>query len=320
VITYALFAAGIILLIKGADYLVDGASSVAKRFGVPTLVIGLTIVAFGTSTPELVVSIMAAINKTGDIAFGNVVGSNMANILLILGAAGIFTTLKVQHSTTWKEIPFSLLAALVLLSFSSVHILDGLVPSVYRFEGIILLLFFAIFIYYVVELARRNKAQMEDNKLIIKRRSLAASSLMILAGFLGLYLGGRWVVDGAVTIAENFGLSQLLISSTIVAIGTSLPELITAVVAAMKNDDDLAVGSVVGSNIFNVFWVLGASAIIYPITLPASAIVDLLFLLVATLLLFFFMFVGRKHELEKWQAGTLLLCYAAYIIFLIYRG
>lgn len=319
-LTYVLFAVGIALLIKGADYLVDGASSIAKRFGVPTLVIGLTIVAFGTSTPELVVSVIAALKHSGDVAFGNVVGSNMANILLILGAAAMIANLKVQHSTTWKEIPFSLLAALVLLAFSFAYHLDGLEQVVYRFEGIILLLFFAIFLYYVVELTRRNKANLDDKKLEVKSRPLSISAVMVLAGFVALYFGGRWVVDGAVFTARQFGLSELLISSTIIAIGTSLPELITSIVAARKKDVDLAIGNVVGSNIFNVFWILGASAVIYPIALPPSAIIDLLFLVGATLLLFLFIFVGRRHELERWQGGVFLAAYAAYLIFLVWRG
>ena len=317
---YLLFAVGIFLLIKGADYLVDGASSIAKRFGVPTLVIGLTIVAFGTSTPELVVSVIAALKHSGDVAFGNVVGSNVANILLILGAAAMITNLKVQHSTTWKEIPFSLLAAFVLLAFSVAYHLDDLGQVIYRFEGLILLLFFAVFLYYVVELARRNKANLEDKKLEVKRRSLPVSTAMIVGGLLALYFGGKWVVEGAVFTARQFGLSELLISSTIVAIGTSLPELITSIAAARKKDIDLAIGNVVGSNIFNVFWILGASALIYPIALPPSVLIDLSFLVGATLLLFLFMFVGKRHELERWQGGVFLASYAAYLIFLILRG
>jgi len=317
---YLFFALGIALLIKGADYLVDGASSVAKRFGVPTLVIGLTIVAFGTSTPELIVSIMAAIQHSGDVAFGNVIGSNIANLLLILGISATITNLKVQHSTTWKEIPFSFLAAIVLLAFSSVHILDGLDQIIYRFEGVILLLFFLVFLYYIIELAKRNRAHLDDEKLVVHKRSLGRSALMIFGGLIGLYFGGVWVVEGAVFAARQFGLSELFISSTIVAIGTSLPELITSISAARKKDVDLAIGNVVGSNIFNVFWILGASALIYPISLPASAIVDLLFLLGGTSLLFLFMFVGKRHELERWQGVVFLVGYAAYLFFLIWRG
>lgn len=317
---YLLLALGVAFLLKGADYLVDGSSSVAKRFGVPALVIGLTIVAFGTSAPELVVNIMAALQGSGEVAFGNVVGSNVANILLILGISSAITSLKVQRSTVWKEIPFSLLAALVLLAFASVHVLDGLPQVIYRFEGIILILFFAIFLYYAFEMVRRGRTDLADEKLEVESRTLTVSALMIVAGLAGLYFGGRWVVEGAIFAARQFGLSELLISSTIVAIGTSLPELITSIVAARKGDVDLAIGNVVGSNIFNVFWILGVSAIISPIVLPASAIIDLLFLLGATLLLFVFLFIGRKHELERWQGVLFIVAYSAYLVFLVWRG
>jgi len=266
------------------------------------------------------VSIMAAIQHSGDVAFGNVIGSNIANLLLILGISATITNLKVQHSTTWKEIPFSFLAAIVLLAFSSVHILDGLDQIIYRFEGVILLLFFLVFLYYIIELAKRNRAHLDDEKLVVHKRSLGRSALMIFGGLIGLYFGGVWVVEGAVFAARQFGLSELFISSTIVAIGTSLPELITSISAARKKDVDLAIGNVVGSNIFNVFWILGASALIYPISLPASAIVDLLFLLGGTSLLFLFMFVGKRHELERWQGVVFLVGYAAYLFFLIWRG
>ena len=319
-VMYVLFVLGIFFLIKGADYLIDGASSIAKKLGVPTLVIGLTIVAFGTSTPELIVSVMAAIRQVGDVAFGNVVGSNIANILLILGVSAIIGNLKVQHSTTWKEIPFSLLAAAALLVFSVAHKIDGLGQMIYRFEGMILLLFFLIFMYYVIEMAHRNKGHMEDKNMKVKLRSPIISWSMISVGLIGLYFGGRWVVEGATFIAQQWGLSQLLISSTVVAIGTSLPELVTSIVATRKGDVDLAIGSVVGSNIFNILWILGVSALIYPIQLPNSAIVDVFFLFVATALLFASMFMGKRHELERWQGIIFVTSYIVYLTFLIWRG
>lgn len=319
-LTYLLFALGIILLIKSADYLVQGASSVAKRFGVPALVIGLTIVAFGTSMPELVVSLVAAIRGSGDISFGNVAGSNMANILLILGVAAMIATLRVQRSTIWKEIPFSFLAALVLLVIALGPVLDGFAPAIYRSQGILLLLFFAIFIYYTIELARGHKSQLEDEEMVVKQHSMPGALAMILGGVIGLYFGGEWVVGGAVAAARQFGLSEILISSTIVAIGTSLPELVTSVAAARRKDADIAVGNVVGSNIFNIFWILGLSAAITPIALPASAVIDMLFVLLATTLLFVFMFMGRRHQLERWQGALFLLMYAAYLGFLVWRG
>jgi len=318
---YILFVVGIFLLIKGADYLIDGASSLAKKFRVPTLVIGLTIVAFGTSMPELVVNVIAALGGNGDIAFGNIVGSNISNILLILGATAIIMNLRVQHSTTWKEIPFSLLAAIILFLFVSSFTLNKLVSdSIFRFEGVILLLFLSIFIYYVVELARRNRSQMQDDKLEIKKLSYFKIIIYILGGFIALYFGGKWVVDGAIVLAKLFGMSEYFISLTIVAIGTSLPELVTSITAGLKGDMDMAIGNVIGSNIFNIFWILGISSIITPIKIPTFAIFDLAVLLGATILLFVFMFLGKKHELERWQGVIFVLFYVAYIIYLIIRG
>jgi len=320
-IEYILFIIGLVLLLKGADYLVDGSSSLAKKLKVPTLVIGLTIVAFGTSMPELIVNIIAALKGSGDIAFGNIVGSNIANILLILGLTSIIRNLKVQHSTTWKEVPFSLLAVVVLFVFASKLTLDRLdIHSVLRFEGIILILFFIIFLYYVFELARRNKNQLEDNKLEIKKLSNWKIWFYIVGGLAALYFGGQWVVDGAISLARLLGLSEYFISLTIVAVGTSLPELITSIIATLKKDDDLAVGNIVGSNIFNIFWILSVSAIITPIILPSFAIIDLAVLFVTTLLLFLFMFIGKKHELERWQGVIFILLYIVYIYYLIVRG
>lgn len=320
-ITYILFGAGIILLIKGADYLVDGSSSLAKKFKVPTIVIGLTIVAFGTSMPELVVNIASAIRNSGDIAFGNIVGSNIVNILLILGISGIIGSLKVQSSTVWKEIPFSLLAVIVLVVFANAHVLDKLnFNSILKFEGIVLVLFFIIFLYYVFGLARKNKLKLDDKKIEIKKYSGGIIFLMIIGGLIALYFGGKWTVDGAILIARAFGLSEYFIGLTIVAVGTSLPELVTSIVAAIKKQNDLAVGNIVGSNIFNIFWILGLTAIINPIVIPVSANIDLLVLLVATVLLFVFMFLGKRHELDRWQGIMFVIMYVVYVVYLTGRG
>lgn len=320
-ITYILFGTGIILLIKGADYLVDGSSSLAKKFKVPTIVIGLTIVAFGTSMPELVVNIASAIRNSGDIAFGNIVGSNIVNILLILGISGIIGSLKVQSSTVWKEIPFSLLAVIVLVVFANAHVLDKLnFNSILKFEGIVLVLFFIIFLYYVFGLVRKNKLKLDDKKIEIKKYSGRIIFLMIIGGLIALYFGGKWTVDGAILIARAFGLSEYFIGLTIVAVGTSLPELVTSIVAAIKKQNDLAVGNIVGSNIFNIFWILGLTAIINPIVIPVSANIDLLVLLVATVLLFVFMFLGKRHELDRWQGIMFVIMYVVYVVYLTGRG
>lgn len=315
------FVVGILFLIKGADYLVEGSSSLAKKFGVPTLIIGLTIVAFGTSMPELIVNIISSFKGAAEIAFGNVIGSNLSNILLILGITALITKTKVQSSTVWKEIPFSLLAVFVLGVFANKFILNGLnVFELTRADGLILISFFAIFLYYVFELSKKKKYQLEDKKLQVKQRSSFKIVWLILIGLIGLYFGGKWTVEGAVNIASWLGMSQFLISATVVAIGTSLPELVTSVVAAMKKDVDLAVGNIIGSNIFNVFWVLGATSLIAPISIPSFINIDLLILLGASFLLFAFMFIGKKHELERWQGAMFIIFYILYLIFIILRG
>lgn len=320
-LTYFLFAVGIILLIKGADWLVDGSSSLAKKLGVSTIVIGLTIVAFGTSMPELVVNVISAINHNGEIALGNVIGSNIANILLILGISTLISDIKVQKSTTWKEIPFSLLAVIVLIVFSNTIFLDNLeINYVQRFEGIILLLFFVIFIYYVFELSTNKGANIDKDEIIVKKHSSGKILLLIVLGLVGLYLGGKWTVEGAIQIARYFGLSEYFIGLTIVAVGTSLPELVTSIIASLKKHNDIVIGNVIGSNIFNIFWILGLTALIYPFAIPANVNFDLIVLLLTTMLLFLFMLIGKKHRLEKWQGIVFLFIYVLYIIFLIKRG
>lgn len=317
---YILFAIGIFLLIKGASYLVEGSSSLAKRMGISTLVIGLTIVAIGTSMPELVVNFIAAMHGKGDVGFGNIVGSNIANILLILGFSAAIASLRVQKSTVWKEIPFAFLASLVLLVFAGKTLLNGSGNAILKTEGIILLIFFSIFLYYVFELARSSRAEIPKEKNEIKQHSGLIIFFMIIGGLIALYLGGKWTVEGAVAIARAFGLSEYFIGLTIIAIGTSLPELFTSIIAAKKKDVDLAVGNVVGSNIINIFLILGITAIISPVTLPAYAILDVFILAGVTFLLFLFTFTGEKHKIERWEGILFLLLYAAYIVFLIMRG
>lgn len=316
----ALLVVGVGLLVKGADWLVEGSSALAKRLGVSSLVIGLTVVAFGTSTPELVVNVVSALAGKGDVAFGNVVGSNVANILLILGASGVLMAIRVQHSTTWKEVPFSLLAALALLSFAARPYLNGEgLAWIGRAEGFVFLLFFCIFLYYVFEMTRAVKGQ-EFESLEVHKLSLAKSAGFVVLGLAALYFGGRWTVDGAVFIATLAGISEYVIGLTIVAVGTSLPELFTSVLAAWRGDSDLAVGNVIGSNIFNVFLVLGTTSVIAPVSVPKWGIADLFALIAATLALFLCMFVGRKHELERWQAGSFLVLYAVFVAWLVVRG
>jgi len=317
-ISYILLIAGFALLIKGADFLVDGASSIARRFHVSDLVIGLTVVAFGTSSPELFVNIVSAAGGNTGIAIGNILGSNIANIFLILGVASIIYPLAVTKGTVWKEIPFSLLAALLLGVLANDRLIDASGDSALtRSDGIVFLSFFAIFIYYSFSIAREIQGQEDHVKS--KQYGLARSMLLVLLGMAGLALGGKWIVDSAVRLAVQFGMSQSTAGLTIVALGTSLPELATSVVAAMKRNVEIAVGNVVGSNIFNIFFVLGISAVIRPLTFQAVNTVDIGVVILASVLLFVYMFTGKKRSIDRWEGIVFLVLYAAYITSLAFR-
>lgn len=319
--TYILFVLGIALLIKGADWLVDGSSALAKEIGIPSLIIGLTVVAFGTSMPELVISIVAVAGDQASTALGNIVGSNIANILLVLGIAGLIAAPKIRHSVIWKEVPFSLLGAVVLFIVANDRVIDNIDISILtRVDGLVLLSFFLVFLYYLFEISRRNRGHNKDKNLKIKKMTHGRMALLIVAGVAGLWIGGDWVVNGAVLIASSLGLSDFLVAATIVAVGTSLPELVTAVRAAMKDDLDLAVGNVVGSNVFNIFWILGITSLVGPIDIPGAINFDILFLVAITLLFFLFMFAGKRHTLTRTNAATFLVLYGAYLAFIILRG
>jgi len=316
---YFLLIIGFVALIKGADFLVNGASALAKRLGISSLVIGLTVVAFGTSAPELIVNIFASINGNVDIAIGNIIGSNIANIMFILGLAAFVYPLAVKHSTVWKEIPLCFLAAIVLIIMSNDTFLENRPFSeISLIDGLILLSFFAIFLYYTFGISKVTPA--DAASLPAPKHNLLRSLLMIIGGLIGLTIGGKWVADGAVEIARAFDVSDALIGLTIVAVGTSLPELATSVVAALKKDVDIAVGNVVGSNILNIFFILGISALINPLRFSTQLFSDALIMLFATFLLFIFMFIGKKHTLERWQGAAFVGLYAAYIVYLVIRG
>lgn len=321
-LTYILFFVGFVALIKGADLLVDGASSLAGRLGVSALVIGLTIVAFGTSAPELVVNLLASWQGNTDIAIGNVLGSNIVNILLILGISAIFYPLAVQRGTVWKEIPFALLAVVVLAVLANDVAIDGLTASdLSRSDGIVLLSFFIIFLYYIFGLTKQESAIADSTvEKAEPQFTMLRSSMMVLVGIVGLVVGGKWIVDGAVAFASSFGVSEALIGLTIVAIGTSLPEMATSVVAAYKKNVDIAIGNVVGSNIFNVFWILGVSSLIRPLPFAPALTTDLLVTVGATLVLFLALFIGKRHTLERGQGIMFVILYIAYVGFLIMRG
>lgn len=318
---YFLFVVGLFLLVKGADFLVQGSSSLAKKWGIPSLFIGLTVVAFGTSMPELVVNIFSALENASEVAIGNVIGSNIANILLVLGLTATINPLQVHHSTVWKEIPFSIFAVFILFVAANDLLIDQLSFSLLtRVDGILMVCFFGIFLYYVFDVAKEKRRGLQDRKLDIKEYNYYVIISMIVFGLLGLCLGGKWVVDGAVSLARFIGVSEFLVSATIIAFGTSLPEIATAITAALKEDIDLAVGGIVGSNIFNIFWVLGVTSTISPLVLPVFVNFDIIFLGLATFSLFLFMFIGKKHELDRWGGVLFLILYAAYIIFILMRG
>jgi len=318
--TYILLLIGFIFLIKGAGFLVDGASSLAKKFNISNLVIGLTVVAFGTSAPELFVNLFASINGTTDIAIGNIVGSNIVNILFILGIAAIIYPLKVGRGTIWKEIPMSLMAALLLLIMANDSMVDGLgFNTLTRSDGIILITFFIIFLYYTFGIAKVQNNN-DESQIVLKVYSGLASTGLVALGLVGLVLGGKWIVDSATIIAANLGLSDALIGLTIVAIGTSLPELATSAVAAFKKNTDIAVGNVVGSNIFNIFWILGISSVIKPLPFRPELNFDLWVVVAASALLFGWMFLGKRHTLERSQGVIFVLLYILYIAVIVIRG
>lgn len=325
--TYLLFFVGFGLLVKGADYLVDGASSIAKRFGIPTLVIGLTIVAFGTSAPELVVSVASALSGSGDIAIGNVVGSNIANILLILGLSSIFYPLAVKKSTVKNEIPLALLASLLVVLLAGDKFIDSPIVSsvngqvfsgLSRIDGLVFLSFFLVFLFYTFAISEVEAS--DKTEVPLKIFPLWQSVSMFIIGLLMLIFGGDWVVKGATLIARNMGISEALIGLTIVAVGTSLPELVTSITAAYKGDADIAIGNVVGSNIFNVFFILGTSSIISPLSFSPLILGDSVFAVFATLLLFASIFIGKRGIIEKWQGVSFVALYFLYTVILISRG
>ncbi|MCR4368298.1 MAG: calcium/sodium antiporter [archaeon] len=318
-IEFVLLALGFVFLIKGADFLVEGAAAIARKFNVSDLVIGLTIVAFGTSMPELLVNIIASQQGNAAIAFGNVLGSNIANILLILGISAIIYPLALTKNTIRKEIPLSLLAIIALAILVNDTILEGAPASVLtRGDGLILLSFFAIFIYYAFNLAFSDPAVIED--VPKEKHSVPIAALMVLLGIAALYFGGEFVVTNATLIARGYGVSDALIGLTIVAIGTSLPELFTSVVATLNKNANIAVGNIVGSNLFNIFFILGVSATIRPLPFDPAGNLDIAMVVLATIALFFGILLGKRDVLARWEGIAFLLLYAAYIAFLILRG
>lgn len=314
IIQILLLVVGLILLIKGADWLVDGAATLAKKYKISNLTIGLTIVAFGTSAPELVVNSFASYNNQYDIVFGNVIGSNIFNLFLILGIAGLITPLIVQSSTVWKEIPLSFFAITILFSLTN-DFFNGDIQILSRFDGIILGIMFAVFLFYIYTQLKSETSVEEDTNLI----SLTNTKIWIyiVVGLSFLVIGGKMVIDNSIVLAESLGVSKKIIGLTIIAAGTSLPELATSVVAAIKKNNDIAVGNIIGSNIFNIFLILSISSIIKPLKYNTVFNQDMYFLAGGTIFLFIAMFTGTKKKLDRWEAAILLFAFLIYTFILI---
>lgn len=327
-VVYAWLIVGFVLLIKGADFFVDGSSSVAKLLRIPTIIIGLTVVAFGTSLPEASVSITAALQGKNDLAVSNVIGSNIFNLLVVLGASALVQPVKTKWSVIKKEFPFSIVitAVLLLLMWKPIQreAFSGLVSGkgsfiLGRFSGLVLL---TLFIYYLYSTIRQALEYRREGKLIepeedMKPLSPGKSAVFIIAGLIGIVIGGDLVVDSATEIAVRFGMSQTFIGLTIVALGTSLPELVTSMVAAGKGENDLALGNVVGSNIFNILLILGASSAIFPIAVAPTAIYDTIILIAASLVVYFC--AVTKRVLKRGEGALFIVIYAAFFVYILLR-
>ena len=314
-----LLIGGLLLILLGANGLTDGAASLAKRFRIPNIVIGLTIVAFGTSTPELTVSVSSALKGSADLAIGNVVGSNIFNVLMIVGCTALVAPIVVTRNTLVKEIPLCILSSVVLLFCANDILLDGSTDNVISVtDGLVQLCFFIIFLSYTLAIARGGNEGGEEEE--IKQLPLWRSVLYILGGLAGLILGGNFFVEGAGGIARSLGVSESVIGLTLVAGGTSLPELATSVVAALKKNPEIAIGNVIGSNLFNVFFVLGCAASITPLHLGGINNMDLLVLIGASILLWLVGVFFGKRTITRVEGSLMVLCYIAYTAVLVYNA
>ncbi len=313
---YGLLIIGFVFLIKGADFFVDGASNIGKLIKIPSIIIGLTIVAFGTSAPELAVSVTSALKGNNGIAVGNVIGSNIFNLLMVLGVAALIRPIKVDKTILKRDFPFSILCTVVVLLMASDILLDKASGNIIsRTEGFILLAFFILFMFSLAKEAKNQPIEIEPPASDQEETPRWWKSILLTAiGLAGIVLGGGWVVDGASAIALRLGMSEILVGVTIVAIGTSLPELVTSIVAARKGEDDIAIGNVIGSNIFNFLLILGASALINPMVLPNTIGVDLIGLLLMTLVAFLF---SLNAKISRIEGLIFLLAYIGYFIYSI---
>ncbi len=319
-----LFIIGFAALIKGADYLVDGSASIARKLGISSLVIGLTIVAFGTSAPELVVNVIAGAKGNTDLAIGNVLGSNISNTLLILGVAALIYPVLVKESTIWKEIPFSFLAVIVLFLMANDALFDGYNGSqISRADGLVMLSLFTVFVVYLFGMAKKGILDPGLDHEHIETETSWVSLSKIVLGIVGLTLGGKWIVDGAIYFGASWGFSEAFMGLTFLAIGTSLPELATAIAAARKKHPDIIIGNVIGSNIFNILLVLAVTSTITPLKFSINLNHDITIVIATTFLLFIFLMQGKedhKNKLLRWQGVIFVTLYVVYLGYLVYRG
>lgn len=317
--TYLAMIIGFAGVIKGADFLVAGASQLAKRLHVSDLAIGLTVVSFGTSLPELSVNILATMTGNAEIAVSNVLGSNLANILLILGVSSIIFPLSITKGTVWKEIPLSLLAVVLVTILANDRLIDrGQFAALTRIDGLVLMSFFLVFISYIFGMAQNVKGL--EQHMPGTPHPLGKATLMMIAGLLCLVIGSHWAVKGAIRLAGALGVSESLIGLTVVAVGTSLPELATSAVAAYRKNAEIAVGNVVGSNIFNIFFILGTSSVIRPLSFQSRDNLDVGAAVVASILLFLCAFTGKRRVIDRWEGAAFLILYIGYILFRIGQG
>ena len=325
-----LLIGGLILILLGANGLTDGAASVAKRFRIPSIVIGLTIVAFGTSAPELAVSVSSALKGSADIAIGNVVGSNIFNTLMIVGCTALFAPIVITRNTLRKEIPLCILSSVALLICANDVFLNKAPENILnRADGLLLLCFFVIFMGYTFAIAFKpatatqteqiKPPTTEEEETEVKSLPWWKSILYIIGGLAALIFGGQLFVDGATGIARNLGVSESIIGLTLVAGGTSLPELATSIVAALKKNPEIAIGNAIGSNLFNIFFVLGCSASITPLHLNGITNFDLFTLVSSGILLWLFGLFFAKRTITRIEGGIMVLCYVAYMVVLIHH-
>jgi cation:H+ antiporter len=309
---------GLVVLIKGADFLVEGASTLARQFGISSLTIGLTVVSLGTSMPELLVSLMSGLQNKPDLAIANVIGSNIANVLLVLGIAAIIRPLPVRNSTVVSEIPFSLSAALLLGFLANAHLFSDFPElSISHMDGAILLFFFCLFMLYVY---KTSKTKAPPIAPVVSGGTRLRAFVLISLGALGLYVGGQWVVDAAIGLARLWGINDALIGLTIVAIGTSSPELVATGVAAYRNQTDIAVGNVIGSNVFNLLWVLGFTSTIVELPFEVVSNTDLVVVIASSALVILALVSSGNNTVKRSHGVLFVSFYLAYIVYVVMRG